>query len=70
MLVAVVMLFFIKEVPLASTVPVLEGMEDEGPDDSDGTVTTPTASARATSAQAAQTSPSTQVDSPGDVNYR
>jgi len=64
------MLFFIKEVPLASTVPVLEGMEDEGPDDSDGTVTTPITSAQATTAQAAQTCPSTQVDSPRDVNYR
>jgi len=70
MLVAVVMLFFIKEVPLASTVPVLEGMEDEGPDDADGTVTTPTTPARATTPTAAQTTPSTQVDSPGDVNYR
>jgi len=39
MVVAVAMLFFIKEVPLASTVPVMEGMEDDGPDDTDGTVT-------------------------------
>jgi EmrB/QacA subfamily drug resistance transporter len=41
MVIAVVMLFFVKEVPLASTVPVLEGMEDDDPDDADDTVTTP-----------------------------
>jgi EmrB/QacA subfamily drug resistance transporter len=29
MVIAVVMLFFIKEIPLASTVPVMEGMEDD-----------------------------------------
>ncbi|GAB3605408.1 MDR family MFS transporter [Conyzicola nivalis] len=33
MVITVVMLFFIKEVPLASTVPVMEGMEDDDPDD-------------------------------------
>ena len=31
--VSVVMLFFIKEVPLASTVPVMEGMEDDETDE-------------------------------------
>jgi len=33
MVVSVVMLFFIKEVPLASTVPVMEGMEDDETDE-------------------------------------
>jgi len=33
MVISVAMLFFIKEVPLASTVPVMEGMEDDEPDD-------------------------------------
>jgi len=35
MVIAVAMLFFIREVPLASTVPVMEGMEDDGPDDAE-----------------------------------
>jgi EmrB/QacA subfamily drug resistance transporter len=55
MVIAVVMLFFVKEVPLASTVPVMEGMEDDDPDDTDDTATTPAAPRAATL--------STQVDS-------
>ena len=39
MLAAFVLLFFIKEVPLATTVPIAEGMEDDPTDDSTGATT-------------------------------
>jgi len=46
MIIALVMLFFIKEVPLASTVPVMEGMEDDDePDDTATDTSQPAASA-------------------------
>ncbi|GAB2452483.1 EmrB/QacA subfamily drug resistance transporter [Conyzicola lurida] len=43
MVIAVVMLFFIKEIPLASTVPVMEGMEDDSDDEAVAVTATPTA---------------------------
>ena len=39
MLAAFVLLFFVKEVPLATTVPIAEGMEDDPTDDSTGATT-------------------------------
>jgi len=48
MVISVAMLFFIKEVPLASTVPVMEGMEDDEPDDTDAGVSTATTPAATT----------------------
>jgi EmrB/QacA subfamily drug resistance transporter len=35
MVVTVVLMFFIKEVPLATTVPIMEGMEDDAPEDTE-----------------------------------
>jgi EmrB/QacA subfamily drug resistance transporter len=58
MVISVAMLFFIREVPLASTVPVMEGMEDDEADEDTPVVETPAGTA------------STQVDRQGDVNYR
>jgi len=53
MVIAVVMLVFIKEVPLASTVPVMEGMEDDEADDAADAA--PDTAAQAPGAQAPTT---------------
>jgi len=45
MVISVAMLFFIREVPLASTVPVMEGMEDDEADEDTPVVETPAGSA-------------------------
>jgi len=43
--ISVAMLFFIREVPLASTVPVMEGMEDDEADEDTPVVETTAGSA-------------------------
>jgi EmrB/QacA subfamily drug resistance transporter len=56
MVITVVMLFFIREVPLASTVPVMEGMEDDEPDD-----TAPALAGDAAGTRADDTAPGTRA---------
>jgi len=56
MVISVAMLFFIREVPLASTVPVMEGMEDDEADED-----TPVAE---TTAGSAGTAPAPARDAP------
>jgi EmrB/QacA subfamily drug resistance transporter len=55
MVISVVMLFFIKEVPLASTVPVMEGMEDVEADEDTAVAETTTATPDTTSGTARDT---------------